>query len=98
MFAARRRAGARSCKRPVSRSIERREAALSELVLVEIADAIATITLNRPEKRNAMNDEMRNDLIAALEAVAADATIRALVLTGAGKGFCAGGDIAGMQQ
>jgi enoyl-CoA hydratase/carnithine racemase len=71
---------------------------LSELVLVEVADGIATITLNRPEKRNAMNDEMRNELIEALERIAVDATIRALVLTGAGKGFCAGGDIAGMQQ
>ncbi len=71
---------------------------MSELVLVNVAEGIATITLNRPEKRNAMNDEMRNELIEALERLAVDATIRALVLTGAGKGFCAGGDIAGMQQ
>jgi enoyl-CoA hydratase/carnithine racemase len=71
---------------------------MSELVLLEVAEAIATLTLNRPDKRNAMNDEMRSELIGALEAVAADTAIRALVLTGAGKGFCAGGDIAGMQQ
>jgi enoyl-CoA hydratase/carnithine racemase len=71
---------------------------MSELVLLEVAETIATLTLNRPEKRNAMNDEMRSELIGALEAVAADTAIRALVLTAAGKGFCAGGDIAGMQQ
>jgi 2-(1,2-epoxy-1,2-dihydrophenyl)acetyl-CoA isomerase len=71
---------------------------MSELLLLDVADGIATLTLNRPEKRNAMNDEMRTQLIAALEGVAADTAIRALVLTGAGKGFCAGGDIAGMQE
>lgn len=71
---------------------------MTELVLVEVQDGIATLVLNRPEKRNAMNDEMRTRFIAALEAVAADKTIRAVVLTGAGKGFCAGGDIAGMEQ
>ena len=54
---------------------------------------MATLTLNRPEKRNAMSDEMRTEFIAALEDVAADKSIRAMVLTGAGKGFCAGGDI-----
>jgi enoyl-CoA hydratase/carnithine racemase len=69
-----------------------------ELVTLEIETGIATIKLNRPEKRNAMSDDMRTQLIAALESVAADKSIRALVLTGAGKGFCAGGDIAGMER
>jgi enoyl-CoA hydratase/carnithine racemase len=59
---------------------------------------IATITLNRPDKRNAMNDAMRAEFVVALTRVASDKTIRALVLTGAGKGFCAGGDIAGMER
>ena len=71
---------------------------MKELVLIEVQDGIATLVLNRPEKRNAMNDDMRARFIAALEAVAADKSIRALVITGAGKGFCAGGDIAGMEQ
>ncbi|MBX3620409.1 MAG: enoyl-CoA hydratase/isomerase family protein [Rhizobacter sp.] len=69
--------------------------------LIELAVddlAVATITFNRPDKRNAMSDEMRAEFIDALERVAADKSIRALVLTGAGKGFCAGGDIAGMQR
>ena len=64
----------------------------------QVQEGIATITLNRPDKRNAMNDDMRSEFIAALERVAADQGIRALVLTGAGKGFCAGGDIAGMER
>lgn len=69
--------------------------------LVELAidsRGIATITLNRPDKRNAMNDAMRAEFVVALTRVASDKTIRALVLTGAGKGFCAGGDIAGMEK
>ena len=64
----------------------------------QVQDGIATITLNRPDKRNAMSDDMRTEFIAALERVAADKAIRALVLTGAGKGFCAGGDISGMER
>ena len=66
---------------------------MTDSVLFDLKDGIATLTLNRPDKRNAMNDEMRAKFIAALEAVAADKAIRALVLTGAGKGFCAGGEI-----
>lgn len=69
-----------------------------ELIKFEIADAVATITFNRPDKRNAMSDDMRTEFIDALERVAADKAIKALVLTGEGKAFCAGGDISGMQQ
>jgi enoyl-CoA hydratase/carnithine racemase len=68
------------------------------LIDFQLQNASATITLNRPEKRNAMSDDMRTEFIDALERVAADKTIRALVLTGAGKGFCAGGDISGMER
>jgi enoyl-CoA hydratase/carnithine racemase len=68
------------------------------LIDLAVENAIATITLNRPDKRNAMSDAMRGEFIDALEQVAADKAIRALVLTGAGKGFCAGGDIAGMER
>jgi enoyl-CoA hydratase/carnithine racemase len=65
---------------------------------LQIDGGIATLTLNRPDKRNAMSDDMRTEFIHALERVSADKAIRALVLTGAGKGFCAGGDIAGMER
>ncbi|MDP9877879.1 enoyl-CoA hydratase/carnithine racemase [Variovorax boronicumulans] len=68
------------------------------LIALQVRDAIATLTFNRPDKRNAMSDDMRTEFIDALERVAADTAIKALVLTGAGKGFCAGGDIAGMQK
>lgn len=68
------------------------------LITLEVEGGVATLTLNRPDKRNAMNDDMRTEFIHALEHVAADKSIRALVLTGAGKGFCAGGDIAGMER
>ena len=70
----------------------------SSLILFEVRNGIATLTFNRPDKRNAMSDDMRTEFIHALEQVAADKYIKALVLTGAGKGFCAGGDIGGMQK
>ena len=69
-----------------------------EFITLQRHEGVATLTLNRPEKRNAISDAMRTELIHALEAVAQDRAVRALVLTGAGKGFCAGGDIAGMQR
>ncbi len=70
----------------------------SELIELSVVQGIATLTLNRPDKRNAMSDDMRSAFIAALERVSADKAIRALVITGKGKGFCAGGDVAGMEK
>ncbi len=54
------------------------------------------VTLNRPERRNAIGPEMMNELRWALDDAASDAAIRAIVITGAGKAFCAGGDFAQM--
>jgi enoyl-CoA hydratase/carnithine racemase len=68
------------------------------LIDLQVDDAVATLTFNRPEKRNAMSDDMRTEFLDALERVGADKAIRALVVTGAGKGFCAGGDVAGMEK
>lgn len=68
------------------------------LIDLQVQSGVATLTLNRPDKRNAMSDDMRTEFIHALEHVTADKAIRALVLTGAGKGFCAGGDISGMEK
>jgi enoyl-CoA hydratase/carnithine racemase len=65
---------------------------------LRVAAGIATLALNRPDKRNAFSDDMRAEFIDALEQVTHDKSIRALVLTGNGKGFCAGGDVAGMQR
>lgn len=70
----------------------------TSLIELCIADGIATLIFNRPEKHNAMSDEMRDEFIKALERVSADKAIRALVLSGNGKSFCAGGDISGMKK
>jgi enoyl-CoA hydratase/carnithine racemase len=56
-------------------------------------ERIATITLNRPDKLNAFTGTMREDLLAALRACEGDAGVRAIVITGAGRAFCAGGDV-----
>lgn len=68
------------------------------LIELKIESGIALLAFNRPDKRNAISDDMRTEFIDALERVASDKAIRALVLTGNGKGFCAGGDVAGMQR
>lgn len=69
-----------------------------QLIELNVENGIATLRLNRPEKRNAMSDDMRTEFIQALELIAGDKAVRALVLTGNGKGFCAGGDISGMER
>ncbi len=66
-------------------------------ILLDRHGGIAVLTLNRPDVRNAIDDAMRGAMIAALEQVAADDAIRALVITGAGSAFCAGGDVRGMR-
>jgi 2-(1,2-epoxy-1,2-dihydrophenyl)acetyl-CoA isomerase len=63
-------------------------------VLYETRGAVALLTLNRPEALNSFTRQMHRDLWAALDRAEADKTIRALVLTGAGRGFCAGADLA----
>ena len=66
-----------------------------EPVLLGVADRIATITLNRPERLNAIDDAMAEALWAAMDRAGRDPGVRAIVLTGAGRAFCAGGNIAG---
>jgi 2-(1,2-epoxy-1,2-dihydrophenyl)acetyl-CoA isomerase len=68
----------------------------SDVVLTEVTDHLATVTLNRPEKLNAMNLELLDVLAEVLQRLAVDAKVRCVVLTGAGRGFCAGGDISAM--
>jgi 2-(1,2-epoxy-1,2-dihydrophenyl)acetyl-CoA isomerase len=65
-----------------------------ESVRLELADGVATLTLNRPERLNSFTVAMHGEVRAALQAIAADGSIRCLVLTGAGRGFCAGQDLA----
>jgi 2-(1,2-epoxy-1,2-dihydrophenyl)acetyl-CoA isomerase len=67
---------------------------VSEVVRYEASNGIATVTLNRPENLNAMNAALLQGAVNALEEAAADPDIRVVILTGAGRGFCAGGDLA----
>jgi 2-(1,2-epoxy-1,2-dihydrophenyl)acetyl-CoA isomerase len=70
-----------------------REAPAFTSLRYEVADSIATITLDRPEALNALTVTLKQELLAALRSVARDATVRAVVLTGAGRAFCAGQDL-----
>ncbi|MCW5637971.1 MAG: crotonase/enoyl-CoA hydratase family protein [Rubrivivax sp.] len=69
-----------------------------QTIALAVADGIATITLNRPDKLNAFNARMRDELIAAFDATDADDAVRAVVVTGAGRAFCAGADLSGGGQ
>ena len=60
---------------------------------LEVVDAVATITLDRPDALNALTVPLKHELLAALDQVAGDRAIRAIVLTGAGRAFCAGQDL-----
>lgn len=65
---------------------------------VTIEDGLCTVTMNRPEARNAFSEAMRSAFAEAVPRIAADAQIRAVILTGAGGAFCAGGDIRTMLE
>jgi len=65
-----------------------------ETILYDVADGIATITLNRPERLNAFTGQMMVDMIAAFDLSDADDDVRVVIVTGAGRGFCAGADLA----
>jgi enoyl-CoA hydratase/carnithine racemase len=67
-------------------------------LLYEVKDGIATFTLNRPERLNALGDTLRDDLLDAVMRTAVDPEVRVMVITGAGKGFCAGGDVKAMNE
>ena len=71
---------------------------MSTLLVDPLETGVTRITLNRPERLNAMNSELVADLHGALDAVARDRDCRVVVLTGAGRGFCAGLDLGGYGQ
>ena len=69
---------------------------VSDLVLYEAVGTVARITLNRPDRLNALSAELYADLSDCVARAASDPEIRAVVLTGAGRGFCAGADLGGL--
>src|SRR6185503_7024929 len=88
--------------RPAARRVRGRRGALTvaepaapafATLRYEVADAVATITLDRPEALNALTVASKRELLAAFERVAGDPSVRAVVLTGAGRAFCSGQDL-----
>ena len=69
-----------------------------ENVLLSVADGVGTITLNRPDKLNAFAGTMRQEVVQAVEVMTAHPDVRAVVITGAGRAFCAGADISYMKD
>ena len=68
------------------------------VVLVDVAERVATVTLNRPDRLNAWTGRMETEYRAAMAAVEADDDVRVIVVTGAGRGFCAGADAAALTK
>ena len=73
---------------------ERKPPMSYETIKYEVDEQILTITLNRPDKLNAFNGTMQTEMIAAFDAADKDDNIRAIIVTGAGRGFCAGADLS----
>ena len=67
-------------------------------LLETIKDGVAVLTMNRPDRLNAMSRPMLDAMLEALQRLADDPAVGAVVLTGAGRGFCAGGDVKAMAE
>src|SRR5262245_3661579 len=77
---------------PVRRLVLK-ESTVTDSVCWSLDDAVATITLNRPQARNALIAEMKDVLLAVVGKAAADKAVRAVIITGAGEAFCSGQDL-----
>src|SRR5258708_4885043 len=94
-----RRARARNRETEINDARPRTDGACREVdvsyqhILYEVSDKIATITLNRPDRLKAWTPVMERDVRHAMEAAAADDDVRVIILTGAGRAFCAGADM-----
>jgi len=67
---------------------------MADVLLLDRTDGVATLTMNRPESMNALSTELKDALVQALADVGADDSVRAVVLTGSGRGFCVGQDLS----
>ena len=70
---------------------------MGEATLLEVEDGVATLTLNRPDKLNAYTPQMGEEVVAAFRSVRDDPDVRCVILTGAGRGFCAGVDLEALK-
>jgi 2-(1,2-epoxy-1,2-dihydrophenyl)acetyl-CoA isomerase len=70
----------------------------NQFILMDVQDRVATITLNRPERLNALGQNMREDLLKALLRARDDEEVRVVLITGAGRAFCSGGDVKEMSD
>src|SRR5271168_1393632 len=77
---------------------KRRNPAMTEHLIETFEGGVATLTMNRPEARNALTGQMQAGLSEAIPRLAADPKVRAVVITGAGGAFCAGGDVKGFAE
>ena len=68
------------------------------MILYSVDNSVATITLNRPEKRNALNEALIAEIKQGLERASQDGVVRVVVITGAGKDFCSGADLSALQK
>src|SRR5690242_14595016 len=80
-------------RRGMMRPAEQEDTMAYETILYDVKDRIGTITLNRPDRLNAYNDRMASDIRKAMAEAANDTAVRVIILTGAGRGFCAGADM-----
>jgi 2-(1,2-epoxy-1,2-dihydrophenyl)acetyl-CoA isomerase len=71
---------------------------MSSVVLYDVKDNVATVTLNRPDQLNAMTQELVDEVVVKLEVAASDDDVRVVIFTGAGRAFCVGGDLEGMAE
>ncbi|GIS65840.1 MAG: hypothetical protein CM1200mP4_1880 [Rhodospirillaceae bacterium] len=71
---------------------------MASVLLESLSDGIATLTMNPPESLNALSGEMMENLLEALPRLAKDPNVGAVVITGAGRAFCAGGDVKAMAE
>ena len=71
---------------------------MASVLLESLSEGIATLTMNRPESLNALSGEMMENLLEALPRLAKDPNVGAVVITGAGRAFCAGGDVKAMAE
>jgi 2-(1,2-epoxy-1,2-dihydrophenyl)acetyl-CoA isomerase len=86
----------RNEKSPLLPPIKQSEEAMADVILQDLKDGLLTITMNRPERKNAMSPEFTLGLLHAAQRAADDPDVRAVLLKGAGGTFCVGGDVRGM--